>query len=290
MYGHRSHTPTVLLSCALCMCASLQPPACPRVRCPSLTPRKSRAVVHPHMPFFLDTAGSCCKGCASPSDARWIFAFPTLVHSPLLVQADFGAMGTLTHANCCSLLADFGYLCAAYIPQDWTLGTDLAPTLASVCDAVFFGAASPIRLVLLVPTQMYCRAHDLHALPLIHTTLATGRPRTSPHDMTLVVLQNHATTGTWPGSQALCTAHVHPILTNMRLRPHSLPSHLKLSHLPDMKCHASFTRIAPCTRTISLAVQLCGKSVFWCVWNQELQIRRELMRQPQLSWPYHAII
>ena len=212
------------------------------------------------------------------------FCVPPLLHSPLPVQAYFGAMGTLTYANCCSLLADFGYLCAAYIPQDWTLGTDLAPMLASVRDAVFFGAASPIRLVLLVPTQVYCGAHDLHALPLIHTTLATGRPRTSPHDMTLVVLQNHAATGAWPMSQALCTAHLHPILTHMCLHPHSLPSHLKLSHIPDMKCHATVTRTAPCTPTVSLAVEPCGKSVFWRVWNRELHIRRELMRQPQPSW------
>ena len=150
---------------------------------------------------------------------------------------------------------------------------------------MFFGAASPIRLVLLIPTYVYHTTRDLHTLPLIHTVVAEGRPRASPHDVTLVVLQNDTATSAWPLSQALCTAHLHPTLTHMRMRPHSLPSHLKLSHVPNMKCHATITRATPCVPPISIAAEPCGKSVFWRVWNRELQIRREIMRQPQLSWP-----
>mmetsp|Transcript_5570 Transcript_5570/g.10052 ORF Transcript_5570/g.10052 Transcript_5570/m.10052 type:complete len:489 (-) Transcript_5570:2935-4401(-) len=71
----------------------------------------------------------------------------------------------------------------------------------------------------------------------------------------------------------------------MRMRPHSLPSPLKLSHVPDMKCHATITRATPCVPTISFAAKPCGKLVFWRVWNRELQIRRDIICQPQLSWP-----
>ena len=46
------------------------------------------------------------------------FYVPPLMHSPLPMQAHFGAMSTFTHGNCCSLLTEFGYLCAAYVPHD----------------------------------------------------------------------------------------------------------------------------------------------------------------------------
>ena len=158
---------------------------------------------------------------------------PLLYRSPMPIHAYFGQRNHFVTSNCCTLLDEYRYISGVYAPHDWDDPPELQAFLPTLRDAVFFGAAMPIRVVFFLSTLRYHTWAELHALPLTHTIVGHGQPRSSPHEMMLVVVQNATAVDTCmayePGSLHRAPAP-HP--DENAYAPHDLASSPQLDTHP----------------------------------------------------------
>ena len=246
-WSHVTHLECINFLCTLYRVVSMNPHKLRRTHSRARTPMHKPAHRTTPLNFLLRNRAKLMQGVRLTFRCTMDLHVPLLYRSPMPIHGYFGRHNHFADSNCCALLDEYRYISGVHAPHDRDGPPKLQTFLPTLRDAVYFGAA-------ICPSMLYSSfphtgtTHRRKCMPCpSHTIVGHWQPRSSPHEMILVVVQNATAAEAWPMCQAHGTGHLHPTLARMRMSPTTLPRHLSLTRIPDMYEHA---RLSPTVCTL----------------------------------------